>query len=72
MQPDPPALIVSIDDAGSAFDLPETIPQPSHHLQERGLGLFLVYELMDEVRYTRRDERNHWHLRKQLTASTTD
>jgi serine/threonine-protein kinase RsbW len=66
------ALMVSIYDEGDAFDLPETIPQPPDTLQERGLGLFLVYELMDDVRYTRRDGRNHWHLMKQLTDSTTD
>lgn len=57
-------IFVDIHDRGQSFD-PESIPSPElGTLQEHGLGLFLVHQLMDEVVYKTCDRKNIWYLSK--------
>ncbi len=65
-------LSAEVVDDGKAFD-PLRAPPPDldSSLEERavgGLGLFLVRELMDEVRYRREEGRNHLRLAKRQRA----
>ncbi|MDE0203746.1 MAG: ATP-binding protein [Rhodospirillaceae bacterium] len=61
-------LVIEIVDDGRAFDSSlERDPDIDASLEERslgGLGLFLVQQLMDDVKYQRRDELNVITLRK--------
>ena len=61
-------LVIEIVDDGRAFDSSlERDPDIDSTLEERslgGLGLFLVQQLMDDVKYQRRDELNVITLRK--------
>ena len=63
-------LVVVIVDDGRAFDSSLTQdPDVEAALEERalgGLGLFLVQQMMDEVSYQRRDERNVITLMKSM------
>lgn len=65
-------LRIAIADDGRAFN-PLDKEEPDHldaAVEDRpigGLGIHLVRKLMDEVRYERRDERNHLSLTKRLT-----
>jgi len=68
------ALETEIEDDGRPFD-PLSIPPPDlgAPLRERavgGLGIHFVKRLMNEVRYTLVDDRNHLVLRKLLTGQT--
>ncbi|MDQ1680371.1 MAG: serine/threonine-protein kinase RsbW [Frankiaceae bacterium] len=60
-------VAVEIVDAADAFNpLLAPAPDTGGGLDERqpgGLGIFLVRELMDDTRYERRDERNHFTMR---------
>jgi anti-sigma regulatory factor (Ser/Thr protein kinase) len=67
------ALQIRIVDDGEAFD-PGSRPYPDTTLglEERpvgGLGIFLVRQLMTEVRYRRLRGRNHLTLRRSLAPS---
>lgn len=60
-------VAVEIIDAADAFN-PMLAPQPdtSSPLEDRqpgGLGIALVRRLMDDTRYERRDDRNHFTMR---------
>ena len=63
-------LVVTVEDDGKPFDpLAEDDPDVTLGLDEReigGLGIFLVKELMDEVTWERRADRNVLVLRKQV------
>lgn len=62
----PHQLIVDLHDTGRAFDL-DHVPAPQlGDAQVHGYGLFLVRELMDEVRYTPCGGDNRWRLVKYL------
>ena len=68
------ALEIRIADDGDPFD-PTGRPDPDTTLplEERpigGLGIFLVRQLMSDVRYRRSRGRNRLVLRRRLTAST--
>ena len=64
------ALVVVIVDDSGAFDVTEsTSPELDAPLGERalgGLGLFLVHQMMDDVKYQRRDGRNVVTLTKKV------
>jgi len=64
----PGGIEIEVFDNAAAFD-PLTLPPPdlTAPLGQRkagGLGVFLVRQMMDEVRYERRDGRNHLVFRK--------
>ncbi len=62
---------IEVRDTGRPFDL-ATVPEPNPAaLQERGYGLFLVRNLMDEVTYQSGSEGNVWRLVKYLTAANS-
>ena len=65
---DSETLVVVIEDDGRPFDSSmERVPDVDASLEERalgGLGLFLVQQMMDEMAYDRRDDRNVITLRK--------
>jgi len=59
-------LIVDLLDAGRSFD-PEKVTTPNlAEAHEGGYGLLLARSVMDEVTYSREDDRNHWRLVKRL------
>lgn len=56
--------IVISDESGVQFDA-TTVDEPvAGVLQERGMGLFLVHQLMDEVQYQHQNGKNTWTLNK--------
>ena len=62
--PEPRCVIVELHDTGRSFD-PTTVPPPDlTAAQVHGYGLFLMYELLDEVLYTTAFGHNHWRLLK--------
>lgn len=62
-------LQVEVRDAGRTF-APEDVPEPDlDALPEGGLGLFIIRNFMDEVRYERRGLQNVLMMRKQLVAA---
>ena len=59
-------FVAALCDKGRAFD-PSTATSPNlDEPQDEGYGLFLAEQLMDEVRYRRQGQENHWQLIKQL------
>lgn len=59
------ALTVHFRDTGNTFAL-DNVPEPilDDDPQERGLGLFLVRQLVDEMHYSSDANGNHWQLVK--------
>ena len=68
------ALVVVIVDDSAAFDVTATTqPELDAPLSERipgGLGLFLVHQMMDDVKYRRRDGRNIVTLTKSVSPDS--
>ncbi|MCP5093998.1 MAG: ATP-binding protein [Chloroflexi bacterium] len=62
----PHRFIIEITDSGQSFDLSEISKPNLEEPQIRGYGLFLVYELMDEVVYLPETANNCWCLTKNL------
>jgi anti-sigma regulatory factor (Ser/Thr protein kinase) len=66
-------FIITIEDDGVPFDmLQKEDPDINASAEERqigGLGVFLVKELMDEVVYSRKNNKNVLVLKKKLTTS---
>jgi anti-sigma regulatory factor (Ser/Thr protein kinase) len=60
---------IEVLDAFEPFVLAEGAPALPGELAEGGYGRFLVYELMDEVRYERRGDRNAVVTRKRWTVA---
>lgn len=59
-------VVIELYDTGAAFDF-ESAPKPDLDVpQERGYGLFLIQQTMDEVVYEPRATGNYWRLMKQL------
>lgn len=59
--------ITVTDDAQKAFEMPDEITAPdAAMLPENGMGLFIIHQAFDSVRYSRRSSQNVWELRKQL------
>jgi len=63
----PQQFIVEFYDTGLAFNFPVVIPPVIDPPQERGMGLFLIHHLMDEVSYKPHDKYNLWRLVKKLS-----
>ncbi len=66
MQEQPKRLTVDLFDTGRVFDASKVQEPDLENGQIHGYGLFLVKNLMDDVSYCRHDERNCWHLVKNL------
>lgn len=65
----PDELVVELTDSAPAFN-PANVepkpPRPAHDPPVGGLGLYIVQQAVDEIKYERRDGRNHLILRKRL------
>lgn len=55
-------------DSGTAFDASSAPPPDLDIAHESGYGLFLAEQLMDEVRYERQANGNHWRLVKRFSV----
>ncbi len=62
----PYRFIIEITDTGQSFELSDVAKPNLEEPQIRGYGLFLVYELMDEVIYKPETANNLWQLTKNL------
>ncbi len=70
VQAQPPQVLVESEDRGLEYHAGNTraqLPDPGL-LQEGGYGMALIYTLMDEVAYQRREHKNYWKLVKTLSA----
>ena len=67
---DSTTITIQLEDTGRPFDgLPEPgVVQVPDEPQEHGYGLFLIYALVDEVRYQALPGKNCWVLSKQFGA----
>jgi serine/threonine-protein kinase RsbW len=66
MQNLPRRFVAVLKDTGLPFD-PTTIPDPNLlEGQERGYGLFLMREILDEIKYEALPDGNRWQLTKNL------
>jgi serine/threonine-protein kinase RsbW len=63
---EPKRLVVELHDSGRSFKLPEITRPDIHEPQINGYGLFLIYQLMDEIRYQPQTGDNRWYLVKNL------
>ena len=62
----PIQMSVDLFDTGVSFN-PDTVPKPNLDIpHERGYGLFLIRELMDDVSFTMGQQGNHCRLLKHL------
>lgn len=61
-------IVIEIDDTGRPFDSSEAHEPTLEEAQEKGYGLFLAKELMDDVTYSRHATGNHWQLTKSFAA----
>lgn len=65
-------LIVDVfDEAPRVFDMNAWQPPNLDDPQERGLGVWLIHQLMDEVIYHPQPRANHWRLIKRLPTVLT-
>ena len=72
MSVDPRVLQVEIRDAGQTF-VPDEVPEPDlDALPEGGLGLFIIRNFMDHVRYERRGLQNVLMMQKRLNSCAND
>jgi serine/threonine-protein kinase RsbW len=62
----PRRVIVDTHDSGRSFDLSQVQQPDLDVVQERGYGLFLIRQLMDEVSYQANESQNHWRLVKHI------
>jgi serine/threonine-protein kinase RsbW len=63
---DPRRLVVELHDTGRSFQLPEITQPDIQEPQVNGYGLFLIYQLMDEIKYQPQLGDNRWYLIKNL------
>lgn len=68
LNPNPLQLIVELFDSGRPFTPPDHQPIPGVP-QVRGYGLFLMHEIMDDVKYESLAGHNCWRLVKNLVAN---
>lgn len=62
----PRRFVAELKDTGKTFD-PASIPDPNLlEGQERGYGLFLMREILDEIAYEALPDGNRWRLTKNL------
>jgi serine/threonine-protein kinase RsbW len=67
LTPEPDGLAIELTDEGLSFDPDSVGPPDLDALPERGMGLFIVRNFVDEFRYTAGPP-NVWWLRKRLPA----
>ncbi len=65
---EPTRLVIDLYDSGVSFNLPDIQTPNQEEVQERGYGLFLIRELMSEIRYETSPQKNHWRLVKALNS----
>jgi serine/threonine-protein kinase RsbW len=66
LEDEPRRVLIEFHDTGKSVE-PTTVAEPQLKVgSERGYGLFLMNELMDEVSYSRDDKGNYWRLVKLL------
>jgi serine/threonine-protein kinase RsbW len=63
---EPRRLVVELHDSGRSFKLPEVTNRDFTEPQISGYGLFLIYQLMDEIEYLPQSGDNRWYLIKNL------
>lgn len=63
---EPRRLVVELHDSGRSFHLPEISQPDFQEPQINGYGLFLIYQLMDEIKYQPGSGDNRWYLVKNL------
>ena len=62
------AIEATLSDTGEPGHIDLALrPMPDTHA-ESGRGIPLIHALVDEVHYTRADDRNHWRIARRLTA----
>jgi serine/threonine-protein kinase RsbW len=62
-------LVIEFRDNCGSFVLEDVPPVDPQNLPERGLGLYLTRQLVDELRYTSHQDYNEWRLVKHLKTS---
>lgn len=68
IQPAAARFVIRLRDQGHSFNLGDVATPELGTPQERGLGLFIVNELMDEVQYDSGELGNTWTLTKTLSS----
>lgn len=63
---EPRRIVIELHDSGRSFQLPEISQPDISEPQINGYGLFLIYQLMDEIRYQPQSGDNRWYLIKNL------
>lgn len=63
---EPRRVVVELHDSGRSFEIPEVTQPDVHDPRVNGYGLFLIYQLMDEIRYLPQSGDNRWYLVKNL------
>jgi serine/threonine-protein kinase RsbW len=63
---EPRRLVVELHDSGRSFKLSEVTNRDFTEPQINGYGLFLIYQLMDEIEYLPQSGDNRWYLVKNL------
>jgi serine/threonine-protein kinase RsbW len=64
LQSEPKMIRALVIDSGDPFDKTSVITPNLEELQEHGYGLFLIEQLVDEVKYTRLAVGNQWELER--------
>ena len=59
-------LVVELQDQGKSFDFASAKPANLRTPHERGYGLHLIKQLLDDVMYEQLSNGNRWKLQKQL------
>jgi serine/threonine-protein kinase RsbW len=70
LQKKPARFIVDLYDHGQSFDISIVTSPDLSQANNRGYGLFLIHQLMDEVSYDPLHGLNHWRLIKNLPEET--
>ena len=65
---EPTSLVIDLYDSGVSFNLTDVQTPNQEEVQERGYGLFLVRELMSDIKYEASPKKNHWRLVKTLNS----
>jgi serine/threonine-protein kinase RsbW len=61
---EPLLLKAHVLDSGLPFNATDVASPDLNEIQERGYGLFLIEQLVDEFDYTRMPQRNSWQLKR--------
>ena len=63
----PPTIRAKVIDSGAPYEQGGVTSPNLDEPQEGGYGLFLMEQLLDEVQYTRHQDRNEWQLIRRLS-----